>query len=161
MALAPVSGTVAMPRPAMAVKAPSLDASRKFPAPAPVCARPASAHADHERAGSVRRPEEAKIFAQRLAFVFGVEKAAALELRHELIDQRVDGAGHVARQHVEPVSGAFAEPGFELVGDLLDRADESPVMLGRGRAHRHLTQAQALAAGNGDVALDRGRRARR
>ena len=64
--------------------------------------------------------------AQRRALVVAAEQAAALQFRHDEIDEIGERAGEIRRQDVEPVGRALDEPFLERVGDPLRRAAHAP-----------------------------------
>ena len=66
---------------------------------------------------AIMRKRQPEIFAQRLAFVFATEQAAALQFGNEQIDDVFEPARKGQRQNVETVGRAAAEPLFERVGD--------------------------------------------
>src|SRR5258705_498157 len=53
----------------------------------------------------VFRARQAEVFAQRLALVFAAEQAAALQFRHDPVDEIVEPARHPREHDVEPVAG--------------------------------------------------------
>ena len=55
--------------------------------------------------------------AQGCALIVAPEQAAALQFRHDAIDELREGAGEMRRQDVEPIGRALDEPFFQGVGD--------------------------------------------
>src|SRR5262249_8549623 len=66
---------------------------------------------------SVRRPRQAEIFAERLAFVFPPEQTAPLQFRHHALDKIVEPAGQVGKHHGETVGAFGGEPFLHLIGN--------------------------------------------
>src|ERR1700722_2964641 len=100
------------------------------------------------------RKRQPEIFAQRLAFVFATEQAAALQLRNEQIDDVLDPARYRQRQDVEAVGRAAAEPLFERVGDFGRGADDDAVAALAVDALVELADGQVFAARQIDHDLD-------
>src|SRR5262249_16350736 len=74
--------------------------------------------------GTGRRALESEVFAQRLAGIVLVEQSAALQFRHDVLDEIGVGAGHIARGDDKAVAAAADKRLLELVGDLLRYADD-------------------------------------
>lgn len=71
--------------------------------------------------------------AQRRPLVLRPEQAPLDQDRHDLVDELLDRPRQVGRHDGEAVGGAAPEPGLEVVGDLLRRADHQPVVARENR----------------------------
>ena len=67
---------------------------------------------------------EPEILAQRLAGIVLVEQAAALQFRHDVLDEIGIGAGHDGGRDDKAVAAALDEHLLQLVRDLLRAADD-------------------------------------
>src|SRR6476620_6900407 len=73
-----------------------------------------------------------EVFAEALAFVLRAEDSAPLEDRHHVVHEIVDAVGVGRGAQVEAVASRGLPDAFDLVGDLLGRAEE----LGNAHAQR-------------------------
>src|SRR5689334_13618482 len=85
------------------------------------------------------------MIAQRGAFIVAAEQAATLQFRDYEIDEFVERAREMRRQHVEPVGGAFDKPLLEGVGDGLRSAADHPVAARRRGQIVEVAQGHVLA----------------
>ena len=70
------------------------------------------------------RPLKPKMIAQRMAGVLGAETAAALQDRHDMIDERLELMRQCRSHKRESVDGTCVLPSDHMSGQLLGRADE-------------------------------------
>src|SRR5579864_9498560 len=87
---------------------------------------------------------QAEIFAQRPAFVFAAEEAAALQLRDDPVDEIVEPAGDPREHDVEPVAGIAEKELLHLIDDRLRRPDHREPAITAGDL-RQLTDRQIIA----------------
>src|SRR5690606_37354755 len=116
--------------------------TRRCPARARGRAEPSRSLAGEE---AILWPRQPQVLAQRLPAVLAPEDAPALELGHELLDEVVDPAGDVRKEHVEAVAAFPLEPGLHLVGDARGGADEREAAEAADPA-RELPNAEVLTA---------------
>jgi hypothetical protein len=93
---------------------------------------------------AARRAGQAEILAERAARVLGRQQAALLQDRHHVVDEVLGRARQIREADVEAVGGLGAEPGFDVVGDLLGRAGDDGAA---GHAQRELADRQLIPAG--------------
>ena len=88
---------------------------------------------------------QAEMVAQGRALVVAPEQAAALQFRHDAIDEIGEAAGEMRRQDVEPIGRPLDEPFLQRVGDPARRAAEHPVAARRRGQIVEIAQRHVLA----------------
>ena len=100
----------------------------------------------------IGRPRQAEVFAQRLAFIFATEQAAALQFGNDLIDEIVETAGQIREHDGKAVRAFGLKPFLHFVGDGLCGADHGKAGIA-AEPLRELPHGEVFSASKLDGAL--------
>ena len=92
----------------------------------------------------VCRTGQPEMIAEGLAFIFGSEQSAPLELRYNQFDEEFRSPRQVGWKQDEPVRRALLEPFFESIGNCLGIAHDFSAASAATKIQKHLANGDTV-----------------